>query len=1009
MHLRFLFIFTLFMMIRAEADVSKCTASLRNTDVKAYSVPTDKRAYFKMVSRVVSENRERFRQLLLRYDNIPGTDLEMELVERLLDDELDIELFNLERTPTLDNVVVYGATNVPFYTLVAHGIVPKSISKNVWFRTPELTRELYLDLYRLFEELLPRGTLAGLNLVTDKKQVQYDSFNKIYVMGMNKHGTRRETQPADMVIFTGNPDTARTLVESNISKLREKAAALGFPPFKQVFLGFGAGVNPIIIPESAKTNLEQVIFWSMEPVRINSGQDCLAADFLAVHQNVSEAYVNGLITEIRKLKPGSNTDPDAGFTPLTMNKRFDLLKEYRTKYEKYLANKDATIDEETKLVSPHVFVFPASEFKNVHLQEHFAPFFTIFIYEGEQDLVSMARDERVQNKTMYASVYGGHAAASDVSEARFLFRSTRHHVLVNETLFGDLHPNMPYGGRGQMTSMIVNLKYSRDTGVVVTTGHRPKLFSSEAYQAFGPPTVEQKVNFLSEWDFPQLLSNLTQLAAQDPRLTKFYEPNWKDLKYPQLTPRPRGLKALQELIAQEGLYIATEETITDRAAYIGLFGVAPIPLPAGPASRPMKVRGVVLHPSNVGDSARLLNKVHGSANPHLGWGNLHGLLDRNKYLEYILAESVQPGIMAHTENFAILKQHGSLSKTYIENRLTLKEALNKIVAQKNSLTSEQRESLREQLLGLVNELFSNLRKDFPEGGYIKNYGDFATADLGTQITTFSTPTKPIVDEFLRRFEQSLHEIYTQGLSFDTIDFQSRMLSNKWELGGIFLNKLLLKDDEFLIQSRVKIARTELGAPLELRVDFVDGEPVHTRARFSNEYLPIEINGAASVIRNFFERAPEEYRYLSGGADVALLEDGTWSIIEFNFGNMSGSLDPRHFPVDANLFYSKLANKQTPFIHELETIFNAGPKAQLSYLMKLHHVRPIFRKTDLSEISVAEVGKYFRDRYLQQYDLNPSASKATEVLGEIHQILQPWEEQEDVSNLIKGAEYYLKKQ
>lgn len=671
--------------------------------------------------------------------------------------------------------------------------------------------------------------------MTDKKQVQYESFNKIFVMGMNKHGTRRESQPADMVIFTGNPDTARTLVENNINKLREKASALGFPPFKQVFLGFGAGVNPIIIPESAKTNLKQVLYWSMEPVRINSGQDCLAADFLAVHKNVADDYIAGLIKEIGALKPGSNKDPQAGYTPLTMNKRFDLLREYRTKYEKYLVNKDAIIDDETKLVSPHVFVFPASEFKNIHLQEHFAPFFTIFKYENENDLVEMARDERVQSKTMYASVYGGNAAAPDVSDARFLFRSTRHHVLVNETLFGDLHPNMPYGGKGLMTSMIVNLEYTNEHGVVVTTGHRPKLFSSEAYQAFGPAKVDQKVNFLSHWDFPKLLKNLTATAAKNPRQTSFYEPNWQDLKNPLLTSRPHGLKALQKLIAEKGLYIATEEEIADLENYKHLFGLEPIMVGPGPVTETKHVEGVVLHPSNISDSARLLNKVRGDANPHLGWGNLHGLLDRNKYLEFVLAESIQPGIMAHTENFGILKEHGSLSQSYQTARVHLKNELDEIVAKRAHLSTTQRELVRNRLLQLVTEIFANLRKDFPEGGYIKNYGDFATADLGTQITTFSTPPKPIVDEFLRRFEQSLTEIYANDLKFDSIDFQSRMLSNKWELGGIFLNKLLIKDDEFLIQSRVKIAKTELGVPLELRVDFVDGEPVHSRARFTNEY------------------------------------------------------------------------------------------------------------------------------------------------------------------------------
>lgn len=133
-----------------------CIEQLKTKEAQTHSVPANKRAYFNMVADAISKHREEFRELLLRFDNIPGTDLELELVDRILKDELDIELFNLERTPTLNNVVVYGATNVPFYTLIAHGVVPKSISKNVWFRTPELTRELYLELFNLLKDIYLR-------------------------------------------------------------------------------------------------------------------------------------------------------------------------------------------------------------------------------------------------------------------------------------------------------------------------------------------------------------------------------------------------------------------------------------------------------------------------------------------------------------------------------------------------------------------------------------------------------------------------------------------------------------------------------------------------------------------------------------------------------------------------------------------------------------------------------------------------------------------------------------
>lgn len=364
--------------------------------------------------------------------------------------------------------------------------------------------------------------------------------------------------------------------------------------------------------------------------------------------------------------------------------------------------------------------------------------------------------------------------------------------------------------------------------------------------------------------------------------------------------------------------------------------------------------------------------------------------------------------MGHTERFSLLTKHKILTQTFIEKKQTLEEKLNHFVQTKSSLNGSTRELIRKELVELLEIMMADLRIAFPEGGYIKNYGEFGTADLGTQITTFSTPPKPIVDEFLRRFEQALTEIYEMGLTFDSPEFQERLLINIWELGATFLNRLLIDDSKLLVQSRVKIAKTALGAPLEMRVDFIDGEPVHSRARFSTEYLPQETQGASDVIKNFFARAPEKFRYLTGGADVALLEDGSWTIIEFNFGSSSGTLNPYYFPIDANLFYTKLQGFETPFLRDLDRVFHGGLEEQINYLEQLKNVRPLFWKPKITDISVTEVGKYFRDLYLEKYNQNPTSENAEKTLASIREMLSPWKDQEDVRNIIKSAEYYLHK-
>lgn len=981
----------------------------QETQFKTGKVPSDKALFFKQISKAIETNKTQLEAILLRFNNVPGTKLEFDIVKKQLTEEVDIELYNLNNTPVLENIAVYASTNVPLYTLVSHGFMTKAIAKNVWFRTPETTRDVYIDLYNVIKNAMPDGSLDGLNLLVDSRDVQYDNFNKMYVMGMNKKGTRIERPPSEMVIFTGNPATAKKIVESNTRRVKEDGPKYNMKPFKQVFLGFGAGINPIIVPESAITNLDQAVHLSMEPIRINCGQDCMAADFYAVSGRVVKEYVSKLVGEIRKLKPGHNTDINAGYTPLTMSKNFSNLIAFRDKYKQYLVNPDATIDENSKLVSPHVFVFPYHMFKEVELYEHFGPIFTIYTYKNESELDSIARDERVQSKAMYATILGGNKASKDITSAAQIFRQTRHHVIVNNTLFGDIHPNMPFGGKGPLASMIVNFEYNGSDKVSITTGHRPKLISSEANLAFGKPQVSHNLALLSSKELRTELDKIIQTASQPASQVNFADFRWKKLKFPQTASRPRGISEIRRLIKSEGLFIATDEQVQsrqDKLDFYKLYGAKPYPVSSIEGQSLKTTKGVVLHPSGIGDATTYLNQVRGSLNPHLGWGHLNGLLSDQKYLEYVITEAIEPGRMPHTESFKTLKNNKVLSEGLIKMLSDLRQNLDNMTRTKNSLSDNDRSILQAQLNRTIETLFHDLRRWFPEGAFLKNFGEFGTADLGNQITTFASSSNALTSDFLRRFESSL-QVNKKNFPFISREYQKLMKSNRWEISTAFVNQLLINSEELLVQSRVKIAKTEMGFPIEVRVDFIDGESVHSRVRFGSEYLPDETKEAAEVLNQFFKKAPEPLRYMSGGADIAKLMDGSWVIIEFNFGSASGTLSPRYFPIDSNLLISNLQGHATPLIQYLENNFKNGLEAQLNSLNSLKNVRPLFWKANgLSDLSVSEEGKYYRDRYLQEWEKNPTRENAEIVMNEIRSLLADWNQQEDIQNLILGAEYYL---
>jgi hypothetical protein len=196
--------------------------------------------------------------------------------------------------------------------------------------------------------------------------------------------------------------------------------------------------------------------------------------------------------------------------------------------------------------------------------------------------------------------------------------------------------------------------------------------------------------------------------------------------------------------------------------------------------------------------------------------------------------------------------------------------------------------------------------------------------------------------------------------------------------------------------------------MEFRIDFIDGEAVHGRHRFGHEYLPDEIRAAKEFLNDFFRHAPPELRQLAGGADVARLVDGSYLIIEFNFGGSSGTLMPHFFIVESNLYISALQGKPTPLIQSFEATFKQGTGAQNTYLKSLTRERFVWEKKNLSDLSAVEAGQWFRDKHLQNWQKNPSRDHARTTLNNIRELFEGLgvEDRETFDRLIAGAQSYL---
>jgi acyl-CoA reductase-like NAD-dependent aldehyde dehydrogenase len=966
---------------------------------------------FELLAQRVLEHRHELFEILAAVDNHHGAKYEIEQVIKTLRGVKLHELDYLKQISGVKNIAVYGSTNIPLYTLVLHAIIPASTGAHVWFRTPQASRETYVAAMEKIRQILPEVDLSHIHLLVDPADVQYDNFRKQHVLGLNRKGTRPLREPSEVVIFTGSPKTGEEIRATIATKLTELKSQL--PSVRTVFMQFGSGLNPVVVTElAAGVKLEPAVRAAIQAIRINSSQDCIAPKFYALHSRVADIFIDRVKDEISKLRYGSRNDLTADYSSLTFAENVDGLVEFKERWKKYLVTPQATIDTGLKRVDPHVFVFPFEMFTQVELADHYAPFLVMFKYSSKQELEQIANDPRVKSRAMFASVFGD-SSSTDMVYLRKLFEDNFHATILNQSVFVEESGNFPFGGYSPAASSATLFSRHEGGELKTFTSARPLLFSRDAKAFFSKSQAQAPYAELakgvgaagSRRRMKELIDlSLTSWAANT--LGK----NRDSLEEPERTLRPHGLKAIREAIARGGLHRVVEgaapRTSLDKDRDALFYGDDVLYTVDARGEKIRHVPGVVLHPSWINRDISMLNSYRGELNPHLGFAFLHPLLFTNRKAEFALADAIWPGSMPRSLAYHDVKKadtNGELEA----GRLLILKRIDGVIEQRREMSLAERAELTSVIEKHLERFFDLTNRVFPQGAFIKNFSESTTGDLGNQITSFSQNAHNYALQFVERFSK-MSGAMKESLGSD--ESRALMTSGFYETGSKMVTKLLTNPNELLIQERVKIAKTDLGFPVEIRVDFVDGEPVHSRGRYTHEYLGPEMKEAEEVLRRFFARAPEPVQLLAGGADLARLEDGRWIFIEFNFGANSGTLQPNLFPIESNLFLSKLKGRNTPLITQLEAAFSGGVGAQRAYLTGIKAETDKWYKASIDDMSLAEVSRYFRDRYLSEWLKNPTAASAQVTLNKIRHMLNGFggPNNRDLPLLILGAENFINK-
>ncbi|MBE2247252.1 MAG: aldehyde dehydrogenase [Candidatus Competibacteraceae bacterium] len=356
----------------------------------------------------------------------------------------------------------------PFYSEVRHFIrhirdwsLPETVATSL-FNTPgssQIIREPYGNVMVIapwnypflltFSPLL--GAMAAGNCVILKPSEHAPHTSAVMAHIINKHfdssyihlieGGIEETQALlaerwDYIFFTGGPEIGKIIYQSAAQHLTPVTLELG-------------GKSPCIVHKDANLKLAaKRIAWGKW---INSGQTCLAPDYLFVHEDVKNTFVQQ-IKEAIHAHYGSNPLQSQDYGKIINRRHYERLKSYLTNGN---IIEGGNYDDEHLRIEPTIIENPATD-SPVMQEEIFGPILPLYTYSNLEDVLTFIRQ---REKPLAAYLF----SRSSSVQKTFLQQTSSGGVTINDTVLHISSSEMPFGGVGKSGIGGYHGKYSFDT------------------------------------------------------------------------------------------------------------------------------------------------------------------------------------------------------------------------------------------------------------------------------------------------------------------------------------------------------------------------------------------------------------------------------------------------------------------------------------------------------------------------------------------------------------------
>lgn len=302
-------------------------------------------------------------------------------------------------------VLIFSPWNYPFQIPLKNMIGAVGAGNAVIIKPTEFTPHTTEVVKEIVSKVFPENEVA---VITGDHTVANELMNLRF----------------DHIHFTGSPAVGKLIMKKASETLTSVTLELG-------------GKSPVIVDETA--NIKKTarnLIWSKY---MNSGQTCIAADYLYVHASKKDELINELKEQIKK-SFGDNPQNDQVYCRIVNSKHFSrikkLLDDAISKGAKI--ENGATVDASENYVAPTVLTNVTPDMLLMQ-EEIFGPILPVLTYTNLDEVI---RYINTNEKPLALYIY----SSKRKNQEYITNNTTSGAVCINESLIHNGHSELPFGG-----------------------------------------------------------------------------------------------------------------------------------------------------------------------------------------------------------------------------------------------------------------------------------------------------------------------------------------------------------------------------------------------------------------------------------------------------------------------------------------------------------------------------------------------------------------------------------